>query len=79
MRRRTALLLGLIGACGPGGRHGGVLTGTCDPGDKRECYSGVDGTESVAAFRILIRGDVTSATLVLTEESDTAMVAVSTP
>jgi hypothetical protein len=39
------LLLGLIGACGPGGRHGGVLTGTCDPGDKRECYSGVDGTD----------------------------------
>ena len=44
-----------------------------------EIASGVDGTESVAAFRMLIRGDITSATLVLTEESDTAMVAVSAP
>jgi hypothetical protein len=41
--------------------------------------SGVDGTDSVAAFRILINGDIKSATLVLTEESDTASIGISTP
>jgi hypothetical protein len=44
-----------------------------------EIANGVDGPESIAAFRILINGDITKATLVLTEESDTSSVAVSTP
>jgi hypothetical protein len=44
-----------------------------------EIANGVDGPESIAAFRILINGDITNATLVLTEESDTSSVAVSTP
>ena len=34
----------LVGACGPEGRKGGIASGTCDPGKKRECYGGVDGT-----------------------------------
>ncbi|MEY2405197.1 MAG: hypothetical protein QOG39_113 [Acidimicrobiaceae bacterium] len=44
-----------------------------------EIASGVDGTESVAAFRILINGAVTKATIVLSEASATSSVGVGTP
>ena len=66
-----------IGFVGWWSKRPGAMPTKTDTGF--EIASGVDGTESAAAFRILIRGDVTSATLVLTEESDTAMVAVSPP
>jgi hypothetical protein len=43
----SLLLVIVVGACGPDGRQGGVQTGTCEPGKKRACYAGQDGTEDV--------------------------------
>ena len=44
-RIAVIMCIGLF-ACGPGARDR-VATGDCNPGDKRACYSGPDGTENV--------------------------------
>jgi hypothetical protein len=49
-RTRTSVLCiaFMLAACGPSVRDGGDdMTGPCDPGDTRTCYSGQDGTKGV--------------------------------
>ena len=66
-----------IGFVGWWSKRPGAMPTPTDTGF--EIAAGVDGTESVAAFRILINGDITKATLVLPEASATASIGISTP